>query len=233
MRLFRRGERGLDARPARGRPRQSGSRARARPPQRRLDGRRRARTPARWLVPVEVLRQLAEVRVDGLRLALLKPETYMNLPAARLAPPRASSRRRSTRSLVVHDDVDLEPGGCRSGSGAGSPAADGCARSSRRSARPTSCGFGSANQSPPWRMIGGTFPKVSTLLINVGQSQSPSWAGNGGRGRGFHVSLNRGDQCGLLTADKGARAQPHIDMEAERWSQRCSCRVDAGVPPDG
>jgi PTH1 family peptidyl-tRNA hydrolase len=54
--------------------------------------------------------QLAEVRVEDARLALLKPETYMNLSghavsgAARFfkVPPEAIA--------VVHDEVDLEPG---------------------------------------------------------------------------------------------------------------------------
>ena len=70
VRLFRRGEGGLDARPARRGARQSRPRATAHAPQRRLDGRRRARPPARRLVPGEVPGQLAEVRLDGLRLAL-------------------------------------------------------------------------------------------------------------------------------------------------------------------
>ena len=46
----------LVARPARRRPRQSGPRVRAEPPQRRLDGGRRARTPARRQLRGQVLR---------------------------------------------------------------------------------------------------------------------------------------------------------------------------------
>src|SRR5690348_7295369 len=37
------------------------------------------------------------------------------------------------------------------------------------------------NHSGPLRIIEGTFAKVSTLLMSVGQPQSPDSAGNGGR----------------------------------------------------
>ena len=47
---------GLDARPARRRPRQPGARVREDAAQRRMDGRGRAREAARRLVPLEVLR---------------------------------------------------------------------------------------------------------------------------------------------------------------------------------
>src|SRR5690348_16335220 len=40
------------------------------------------------------------------------------------------------------------------------------------------------NHSAPLRMIVGTFAKVSTLLIRVGEPYKPLSAGNGGRGRG-------------------------------------------------
>ena len=46
--------------------------------------------------------QLAEVRVGDLKLALLTPETYMNLSGSSLAA--------AAQIAVVHDDVDLEPG---------------------------------------------------------------------------------------------------------------------------
>ena len=100
----------LVARPARRRARQSRPRVRRQPPQRRLDGRRRARAPARRLVAGKFSGQLAEVRLDGARVALLKPETYMNESGRSVARRRASSRSSPTRSLVVHDEVDLELG---------------------------------------------------------------------------------------------------------------------------
>ena len=40
--------------------------------------------------------QLAEVRLDGARLALLKPETYMNESGRSISAPRSSSRRPSS-----------------------------------------------------------------------------------------------------------------------------------------
>jgi PTH1 family peptidyl-tRNA hydrolase len=52
---------------------------------------------------------LAEVRLGELRLALLKPETYMN-ESGRSAGAAARFFKVEPESLlVVHDDVDLEP----------------------------------------------------------------------------------------------------------------------------
>jgi PTH1 family peptidyl-tRNA hydrolase len=53
--------------------------------------------------------QLAEVRLDGLRLALLKPETYMNVSGKSVAAARRFFKIDPGALLVVHDDVDLEP----------------------------------------------------------------------------------------------------------------------------
>ena len=54
--------------------------------------------------------QLAEVRLDGLRLALLKPETYMNVSGKSVAAARKFFKVDPADLLVVHDDVDLVPG---------------------------------------------------------------------------------------------------------------------------
>jgi len=54
--------------------------------------------------------QLAEVRLDGLRLALLKPETYMNLSGSSLGAAARFFKTPVESVAVVHDDVDLEPG---------------------------------------------------------------------------------------------------------------------------
>ena len=54
--------------------------------------------------------QLAEVRLDGLRLALLKPETYMNLSGSSLGAAARFFKTPIESVAVVHDDVDLEPG---------------------------------------------------------------------------------------------------------------------------
>jgi PTH1 family peptidyl-tRNA hydrolase len=53
--------------------------------------------------------QLAEVRVDGLKLALLKPETYMNLSGSSLAAAARFFKLPTEQIAVVHDDVDLDP----------------------------------------------------------------------------------------------------------------------------
>jgi PTH1 family peptidyl-tRNA hydrolase len=54
--------------------------------------------------------QLAEIRVGGLKLALLKPETYMNLSGSSLAAAARFFKLPTEQIAVVHDDVDLDPG---------------------------------------------------------------------------------------------------------------------------
>ena len=58
--------------------------------------------------------------------------------------------------LVVHDDVDLEPGGSRPGSAVGSPATTACARSRRRWGRTTSCASESASAVPAGATVGAS-----------------------------------------------------------------------------
>jgi PTH1 family peptidyl-tRNA hydrolase len=53
---------------------------------------------------------LAEVRVDGVRLALLKPQTYMNDSGRSVAAAARFFKVEPEALVVVHDDVDLEPG---------------------------------------------------------------------------------------------------------------------------
>ncbi|HEY1318563.1 MAG TPA: aminoacyl-tRNA hydrolase [Gaiella sp.] len=54
--------------------------------------------------------QLSEVRVGELKLALLKPETYMNESGRSIAAALRFFKVSPGELLVVHDDVDLEPG---------------------------------------------------------------------------------------------------------------------------
>jgi peptidyl-tRNA hydrolase, PTH1 family len=54
--------------------------------------------------------QLAEVRVDGARVALLKPETYMNESGRSIAAAARFFKTPGSAVLVVHDDVDLDEG---------------------------------------------------------------------------------------------------------------------------
>jgi peptidyl-tRNA hydrolase, PTH1 family len=54
--------------------------------------------------------QLAEMRLDGLRVALLKPETYMNVSGKSVAAARKFFKADPGDLLVVHDDVDLATG---------------------------------------------------------------------------------------------------------------------------
>ena len=54
--------------------------------------------------------QLAEIRLDELRLGLLKPETYMNLSGSSLGAAARFYKVPLDSIVVVHDDVDLEAG---------------------------------------------------------------------------------------------------------------------------
>jgi PTH1 family peptidyl-tRNA hydrolase len=53
---------------------------------------------------------LAEMRLDGLRLAVLKPQTYMNESGRSVGAAARFFRVEPESILVVHDEVDLEPG---------------------------------------------------------------------------------------------------------------------------
>ena len=75
----------------------------------RLDGRWRAKFSG----------QLAEVRLDGLRLALLKPETFMNDSGRSVAAASRFFKVEPESMLVVHDDVDLEAGRLQARAGGG------------------------------------------------------------------------------------------------------------------
>ncbi len=82
----------------------------------------RTRHNVGWLVVDELARrhggsfrgkfsgQLAETRLDELRLALLKPETYMNDSGRSLGAARKFFKVEPGDLLAVHDDVDLDPG---------------------------------------------------------------------------------------------------------------------------
>ena len=77
---------------------------------------------AGWMVVDELARRhdgsfrskfsgkLAEIRLDGLRLGLLKPETYMNLSGSSLGAAARFYKVPLESIAVVHDEVDLEPG---------------------------------------------------------------------------------------------------------------------------
>src|ERR687886_868798 len=82
----------------------------------------RTRHNVGWLVVDELARrhggswrgkfsgQLAEVRLDDARLALLKPETYMNESGRSVAAAARFYKAKPEQLVIVHDDVDLEPG---------------------------------------------------------------------------------------------------------------------------
>jgi peptidyl-tRNA hydrolase, PTH1 family len=54
--------------------------------------------------------RLAEVRIDGHRVALLEPETFMNESGRSVKAAAAFFKLEPDAILVVHDESDLEPG---------------------------------------------------------------------------------------------------------------------------
>src|SRR5918911_5603401 len=80
----------------------------------------RTRHNAGWMVVDELARrhgaswrskfsgQLAELRIDGHRVALLKPETYMNESGRAVAAARNFFKLEPDEILVVHDEIDLD-----------------------------------------------------------------------------------------------------------------------------
>ena len=91
----------------------------------------RTRHNAGWLVLDELARRhdgswrskfsgsLAEVRLGDLRLALLKPETYMNESGRSVGAAVRFFKVEPEQVLVVHDDVDLESGRLQARAGGG------------------------------------------------------------------------------------------------------------------
>ena len=86
---------------------------------------------AGWLVVDELARRhggswrskfsgsLSEVRLGERRLALLKPETYMNESGRSVSAAARFFKVPAESILVVHDDVDLEPGRLQARRGGG------------------------------------------------------------------------------------------------------------------
>ena len=91
----------------------------------------RTRHNAGWLVADEVVRRcsgsfrskfsgrLSEVRIEGGRVAVLKPETFMNDSGRALAAAVRFFKVAPGSLLVVHDDVDLAEGRLQVRSGGG------------------------------------------------------------------------------------------------------------------
>lgn len=63
--------------------------------------------------------RLADVRCEGVKLLLLKPETYMNESGASIQAATAFYKIPAERLLVVHDDVDLPPARIQARAGGG------------------------------------------------------------------------------------------------------------------
>ena len=63
--------------------------------------------------------QLTEIRIDGHRVALLKPETFMNESGRSVGSAARFYKLEPDAVLVVHDEIDLEPGRLQARRGGG------------------------------------------------------------------------------------------------------------------
>jgi PTH1 family peptidyl-tRNA hydrolase len=63
--------------------------------------------------------QLAELRLDGHRVGLLKPETFMNESGRSVGAAARFYKLEPDAILVVHDEIDLEPGRLQARRGGG------------------------------------------------------------------------------------------------------------------
>jgi peptidyl-tRNA hydrolase, PTH1 family len=84
-----------------------------------------------WLVVDELARrhdgswrgkfhgQLAEIRIDGHKVALLKPETFMNDSGRSVRDAMSFFKLEPGSVLVVHDESDLPTGSLQARSGGG------------------------------------------------------------------------------------------------------------------
>jgi PTH1 family peptidyl-tRNA hydrolase len=63
--------------------------------------------------------RVAELRIDGHKVALLKPETYMNDSGRSVAAAQRFFKLEPDAILVVHDEVDLESGRLQARHGGG------------------------------------------------------------------------------------------------------------------
>ncbi len=63
--------------------------------------------------------RLADVRIDGHRVALLRPETYMNESGRSISAAMRFYKTPIDAVLVIHDDVDLEFGRLQARAGGG------------------------------------------------------------------------------------------------------------------
>jgi PTH1 family peptidyl-tRNA hydrolase len=63
--------------------------------------------------------RLGELRIDGRRVALLKPETFMNESGRSIGAAARFYKAPVGSVLIVHDDVDLDPGRLQARAGGG------------------------------------------------------------------------------------------------------------------
>ena len=96
----------------------------------------------------QVLRLLGDFRLNGLRIALLEPKTYMNESGRSVAPAVRFFKVPLDRLLVIHDEVDLDLGRLQARMGGGLAGTTASARLRRRSAHRSFSGYGLVSDGP-------------------------------------------------------------------------------------
>jgi hypothetical protein len=187
----------------------------------------RTRHNVGWLVADELARrwagsfrskfsgQLAETRVDELRVALLKPETYMNESGRSIGAAVRFFKASPSDLLVVHDDVDLDESRLQARLGGAWPGTTACARSPRYSARPIFSGCGSASAGPAEatgaRSRTTCSPRSSPRPTSTGSSRGPPTRARRSSARGWKPPSAGSTDGGVRTRRFHARLRP-IEM---------------------
>ncbi len=63
--------------------------------------------------------EMAEGKIDGVKVILLKPQTYMNLSGQGVAAAAKFYKIPADRVIAFHDEIDIEPGKVRTKKGGG------------------------------------------------------------------------------------------------------------------
>ncbi len=172
--------------------------------------------------------ELAEVRVEGRRVALLKPQTFMNLSGRSVGAALRFFKLPPEQLLVVHDEVDLELGRLQARLGGGLAGHNGLRSLGEQLGTRSSCAFGSASGAPSAATrarspTGCSRPSTSTL------TSSPSWHAPRTRSRPWPSRPSRSLSSGSTSVRKG-----HVRGLTPDMSQGATRRAGEVPPaPDG
>ena len=122
--------------------------------------------------------KLADVRLGDAKLALLKPETYMNESGASIQAAAAFYKAPLDRVLVVHDDVDPETARLQARLGGGLAGHNGLRSISQRLGTPDFLRLRSASAHSPGAAIRGRSRTTSSRRSHRRTTSGRSWSGH-------------------------------------------------------